>query len=60
MKEKLKKWNWSLFVFIVVLCNLGIVSNKSVKNDEILTACLLVTVVFAVPLGLLWAYMTKE
>jgi len=53
----MKKWNWSSFVFIMILVSLGLLGNKSV-ND--VCTFFIGLVAFGIPLGLLFAWMGKE
>ena len=55
--KKLKKWNWSSFFVIILLCAIGATGNKSVDN---FIEGLLLTLMFGVPLGLLFAWMASE
>jgi hypothetical protein len=55
--KKFKNWNWTAFVVIVTVCCIGALGNKSltsIKDVVILTS------VFGVPIGLFFAWMTKE
>lgn len=51
------KWNWTGFWVILAVMLLGLLSNESVRT---IGDALLGTLVFGLPLGLLFAYFTKE
>ena len=53
----LKKWNWDAFMFILLLCALGLGTNRSIHS---MLDWALATLVFGVPTGLLFAWMGRE
>jgi len=55
--NKLKKWNWGIFFFIVLLSFLGALPNKGCPD---IFSCLILTLIFGVPFGLIWAYISRE
>lgn len=54
---KLKKWNWSGGGFIFLLVAIGLCSNKSVHNY---TEWLYGTIIFGIPLTLIFAFISRE
>jgi hypothetical protein len=57
MINKLKKWNWTAFLVIIVISFLGSFTNKNTHTVLDATILALIT---GLPIGLLWAWMTKE
>jgi predicted ABC-type sugar transport system permease subunit len=53
----MKKWNWSLFLIILCVGNIGALSNK---NFETIPIALLFGTAFGLVFGLLMAYITRE
>lgn len=53
----MKKWNWSGFLFVVVLCCLGFLSNKNIPDIK---SCFIATLIFGFPLGLIIAYFSRS
>lgn len=53
----MRKWNWSLFVVIVLLCCIGALQNKTITNFK--DGAILV-LIFGLPIGLGMAWMTKD
>jgi hypothetical protein len=56
-KQKSRRWNWSSFLFVMVLCGLGLATNKSVDS---LTEWAFGTAVIGIPVSLLFAYIGRE
>jgi len=53
----IKKWNWSLFVVVLCLSEIGALTNKSFKNvDE----ALIIGLIFAILLGIPMAILTRD
>lgn len=57
MWNKIKKWNWTIFWVIIIISILGSLTNKSVNS--LLDVTILV-VMIGLPMGLLWAWISKE
>lgn len=54
--EKIIKWNWSGFWFVLILCCLGFLSNKNIPDVKF---CFIATLIFDFPFGLLIAYISR-
>ncbi len=55
--SRLKKWNWTAFWVIILVCCVGALGNKSITN---IINCFIMAVIFGIPMGLLWAWMTSD
>ena len=57
MLKEIKKWNWNVFMITFLVALIGSMTNKSVPTiiDAIVAA-----ISFGMPLGLIWAYLTKK
>lgn len=55
--NSLSKWNWGAFLFVVILCALGACGNKNVNSY---IGVLILTCIFGVPVGLIFAYLGKD
>ncbi len=53
----MKKWNWSLFFIIVSMSFIGVMVNDSISDTK---EGALVALSFGIPIGLLWAWVTKD
>ena len=52
--KSIKNWNWSGFLFILILCELGALSNKSIKNtNEALLFGLIVGIIVGIPIAII-------
>ena len=54
---KIKKWNWLLFIVTLLTCCMGALVNKSITN---LNDGMIMVMVFGIPIGLLWAWGTRD
>ena len=57
MLKKLKKWNWGVFSFFLLISAIGATGNKSVEN---FWSGLLLVLGLGLPFGLLWAWMMRD
>lgn len=57
MKNYLKKLNWSGFLFMVLLCMIGVTSNESVTN---LGQWMFMMVFFGLPIATFFLFAGKE
>lgn len=55
--SKIKKWNWGAFPVIIAISLLGTLSNKSIPD---VTSCLVAGLMYGIPLGLLFAYISRD
>jgi hypothetical protein len=55
--HKVKRWNWTLFGIVLLVCCIGALGNKSITN---LKDGLILVVVFGIPIGLIWAWLTSD
>ena len=55
--HKIKKWNWSLFVVVLLVGCVGALENKSIAN---FSDGIILVMVFGIPIGLLWAWGTRD
>lgn len=55
--KKIRNWNWGGFLFVVILCCLGFLSNNNIPDIK---SCFLATFIFGVPFGLLFAYFSRS
>lgn len=55
--QKLKKWNWTIFVVILLVACMGALENKSISN---FAEGIILVLGFGVPIGLVWAWLTKS
>lgn len=53
----MRKWNWSIFFVIILVSCIGALGNKSIST---VLECLLFALCFGIPIGLLWAWMSKK
>lgn len=57
MLKSLKKWNWGVLLVTVLVAIIGALSNKSIPSTS---EAVIAGFVFGIPLGLIWAYLTKK
>lgn len=57
MINKIKKWNWSIYIFILCICILGSLSNKNYEN---LFHAFIFGLIFGNVFGLFMAILTRE
>ena len=57
MLNKLRKWNWSAFVFILCVAELGALSNKTIESTS---SALLFGLIMGVTFGIPIAWMSKD
>lgn len=55
--KNLKKWNWTIFLVIMLVSNIGALANKNI--DSIYHA-LIIGNSFGLIIGLAFAYITRE
>lgn len=55
--NKLKKWNWTIFLVAMLVSNIGALANDNVEN---IYHALIIGNVFGIIVGLAFAYITRE